>query len=189
MTRYGLKGDRQRLGTALTYAIVGIVFGSSSVWQPMKRFYPEAGNVNWFLRNMAIILVVLAVAFSGVLLAKDAGMEILPQLPLHLISAVSLLLVGLAYLLIQPAMGLRPKELLKNMLLASTFILWGIVQLMPQNVLSMRLDNLVVALFVLDLAGAAFLGVRSTQESVQPRAGPTNRRESRQTSGRETNVS
>ena len=127
-------------------------------------------KVTWLLRSITITLSVLAVAFSGVLLAKDAGVEILPQLPVHVISAVSLLLVGAASLIVQAMMRLRPKELLKNLLLAATFFLWGIVQLMPHSILSIRLDNLVVALFVLDLAWAALLNVRPSRESVQPNA-------------------
>ena len=99
--------------------------------------------VNRVFHSVTITFAVFAVAFSGVLLAKDAGMEILPQLNLHLISAISLLLVGAAFLTVQPVMRLRPKELLKNVLLAAAFMLWGIVQLMPQNVLSMRLGNVV----------------------------------------------
>ena len=125
-------------------------------------------KLNWFLRSVTIFLAVLAVAFSGVLLAKDVATEILPQLPVHVLSAVSLLLVGAASLVVQPMIRLRPIEFLKNLLLAATFILWGIVQLMPQNILSMRLDNLVVALFVLDLAWASLLSVKPSQESAQP---------------------
>jgi hypothetical protein len=125
--------------------------------------------VNRFFRSVTITFVVFAVAFSGVLLAKDAGMEILPQLNLHVVSAVSLLLVGAAFLTVQPVMRLRPKEVLKNVLLAAAFMLWGIVQLMPQNVLSTRLGNLVIALFVMDLARAALLSAR-TQGSVQTHA-------------------
>ena len=91
-------------------------------------------KVTWLLRSITITLSVLAVAFSGVLLAKDLGVEILPQLPVHVISAVSLLLVGAASLIVQPMLRLRPKELLKNLLLlGATFFLWGIVQLMPHS--------------------------------------------------------
>ena len=121
-------------------------------------------KLNRVFRNIATTVVVFAVVFSVVLLAKDAGMEILPQLTVNEVSAISLLSVGVAFLIIQPMMRLRAKELLKNVLLAVTFILWGIVQLMPQNVLSTRLGNLVVALFVVDLGWAVLLGVRPTQE-------------------------
>jgi len=119
---------------------------------------------------MTITLVVLALAFSTALLAKDAGMSHIPRLPRGVISAMPLLLVGVAFLILQLMIRPRPKECLKNLLLAATFILWGIVQLMPQNVLSMRLGNLVVALYVLDLAWTILLGVGRAQESIPPRA-------------------
>jgi hypothetical protein len=63
-----------------------------------------------------------------------------------------LLLVGTSFLLVQPMLRPRLLDLLKNLVLAGTFLLWGIVQLMPQNALSIRLGNLVIALYVLDLA-------------------------------------
>jgi hypothetical protein len=50
-------------------------------------------------------------------------------------------------------------DLLKNILLASAFILWGIVQLMAQNALSKRLGNVVIALYVLDLAWVILVGL------------------------------
>jgi hypothetical protein len=129
---------------------------------------------NRFLRGITITLVGLALAFSSALLAKDTGMRSLPRLPLHVISAVSLLLVGVAFLMLHLKIQPRSKDLLKNLLLAGTFILWGIVQLMPQNVLSMRLGNVVVALFVLDLAWAILVSLSPTQESNLPGACASN---------------
>ena len=128
---------------------------------------------------MTIILVVLALGSSVALLAKDAGMGTLPRLPLHVLSGVALLLVGGAFLLVQPMMCLRPKEILKNALLAATFILWGTVQFMAQNVLSMRLGNFVVALFVLDLAWATLVAVNPPEQRAHvSRLGRANCRES-----------
>lgn len=120
-------------------------------------------KVNWFLRSVTIILVALALGSSIALLAKDAGMRTLPRLPLHVLSGVALLLVGGAFLLVQPMMWRQPKEFLKNVLLAATFILWGTIQFMSQNALSIRLGNLVVALFVLDLAWATLIAVNPTE--------------------------
>jgi hypothetical protein len=37
-------------------------------------------------------------------------------------------------------------------LLAATFLLWGVVELLPANATSRTLDELVIALFVVDLA-------------------------------------
>ena len=45
----------------------------------------------------------------------------------------------------------RPLELLKRVMLAAAFLLWGIVQLMPAGNLASELGNLVIALYVIDL--------------------------------------
>jgi hypothetical protein len=45
----------------------------------------------------------------------------------------------------------RPLELLKRVMLAAAFLLWGIVQLMAAGNLASELGNLVIALYVIDL--------------------------------------
>jgi hypothetical protein len=124
-------------------------------------------RVNRVLRCSTIALVVSAFAFTGALLIGDLGVEILQESIRSLISALSLLLVGVAFLIVQPMMQLRTKELLRNALLAATFILWGAVQLMPQGVLSLRVSSIVVVLFVLDL-GLVILSAGPTREPKLP---------------------
>lgn len=58
----------------------------------------------------------------------------------------------MAFLILQAAIRPRLIDLLKNALLAATFLLWGGIQFMPQNALSLRLGNVVIALYVVDLA-------------------------------------
>jgi hypothetical protein len=111
-------------------------------------------GLNRFLRFLAILLVVLALLSGAVLLLKDAGTSALQSLPASMISAAPLLLVGVAFLFASPAMRPGWAELLKNVLLAGTFLLWGAVQLMPQNALAGRLGDLVIVLYVVDLAWA-----------------------------------
>lgn len=130
------------------------IFGCSTVGSRQQfglRSRPLA-KVNRVLLCITIILVVVAIVSAIAMLAKDAGMGLLRGLPRGVDSAIPLLLVGLALLIVQLMIRPRFKELLKNVLLAAAFILWGVVQLMPQNTLSMKLGNLVVALYVLDLA-------------------------------------
>jgi hypothetical protein len=110
---------------------------------------------------MTIIFVTLALATGGALLARDSGVGIFPGLSRGAASAAPLLSGGIAFLILQLIIRARLKDLLKNVLLAATFILWGIVQLIPQNFLSIRLGNVVVPLFVLDLAWATMSGVNS----------------------------
>lgn len=103
-------------------------------------------------RWIACGLAVLSVAASIGLLVGDAGIGTLPRLWTAAASAVPLLLVGTSFLIVQPIIRPRLVELLKNVLLAAAFLLWGIVQLMPKNTMSVRLGNVVIALYVLDLA-------------------------------------
>jgi hypothetical protein len=103
------------------------------------------------LRWISCVLAVLSLAACIVLLVGGARLADLPRLSAFA-SAAPLLLVGTSFLIAQPLLRPRLLELFKNVLLAATFLLWGIVQLMPPNTLSARLGNVVIALYVLDLA-------------------------------------
>jgi hypothetical protein len=120
--------------------------------------------MNKILRWLAIALVGLAVASSIALLVRDASTGVARGLSAAVISAVPLLAVGLSFLVVQAMVRPRWTELLKNLLLAATFLLWGVVQLMTQSVLSKRLGDVVVALYVADLAWTVLAGVRVTGE-------------------------
>jgi hypothetical protein len=119
--------------------------------------------LNSILRWFSYGLAVLALAASLGLLIGDVGIGTLPRLSAAVASAAPLLLVGTSYLFVQPILRPRLLELLKNVLLAATFLLWGIVQFMPQNATSIRLGNVVIALYVLDLAWVT-LGTVISQE-------------------------
>jgi hypothetical protein len=108
--------------------------------------------LNTLLRWISYGLAVSALAAGIGLLIGDAKIWNPPGLSAAAISAAPLLLVGASFLILQPIIRPRFVEFLKNALLATTFLLWGAVQLMPRNVTSMRLGNVVIALYVLDLA-------------------------------------
>ena len=67
------------------------------------------------------------------------------------LSALPLLLAGSSYLMLQAILRPRPLELLKRVMLAIAFLLWGVVQLMPPSNLATELGNAVIALYVIDL--------------------------------------
>ncbi len=110
------------------------------------------------LRWAVIALAAMALVGSIVLLASD--MQLGMKFPASAISAAPLLLIGLSFLIAQPMLRPRRTELLKNVLLAAAFILWGIVQLMAQNRLSRSLGDVVIALYVLDLAWVILASVK-----------------------------
>jgi hypothetical protein len=108
--------------------------------------------LNNILRWISYVLAALALVAGIGLLLGDAKIWTPPGLPAAVISAAPLLLVGASFLVMQPIIRPRLMELLKNALLAATFLLWGSIQLMPQSATSIRLGNVVIALYVLDLA-------------------------------------
>ena len=97
-------------------------------------------------------LSILALAAGAGLLLADARIWAPSARAAAAISAAPLLLVGVSFVLVQPLMRPRLPDLAKNLLLAATFLLWGAIQLMPQNELARRLGDLVVVLYVTDLA-------------------------------------
>lgn len=104
-----------------------------------------------FWRTGIVISVLALAASAGLLIADARGWEFSANIE-SAISAAPLLLVGVSFLLVQPVIRPRLAELTKNLLLAATFLLWGAIQLMPQNELARRLGSVVVALYVVDLA-------------------------------------
>jgi hypothetical protein len=123
-------------------------------------------RMNKILRWLAIVLVGLALASSAGLLVRDARIGVVRGLSAAVISAVPLLAAGLSFLVVQAMVRPPWTELLKNLLLAATFLLWGVVQLMTQSVLSKRLGDAVVALYVVDLAWTILARVRVMGKSV-----------------------
>jgi len=109
-------------------------------------------SMNNFLGKLTSVLAVLAVACSIGLLARGTKLEVPLGFSPAVTSAVPLLIIGASFLLVQVRLRPRWMELLRNLLLASAFILWGIVQLLEQNALSKKLGDVVIALYVLDLA-------------------------------------
>jgi hypothetical protein len=124
-------------------------------------------GMNKILRHLSIGLVVVAVVSSVVLLASDSNMLGGLDRWAAPISAAPLLAVGLAFLIFQPTIRPGWAELLKNALLAATFLLWGTVQLMPPTMVSRRLGNLVIALYVIELAWTILARLKTTRKSVE----------------------
>ena len=121
-------------------------------------------RTNKILFWLAAGLAVLALTFSAGLLAGAA--EIGPALRLSpgAISALPLLLAGLSFLIVQPMIRPRYTELIKNIMLVATFLLWGIVQLMAQNPLSKTLGDVVIVLYVLDLVWTILASLQSARK-------------------------
>jgi hypothetical protein len=79
------------------------------------------------------------------------------------LSALPLLAIGLSFLVVQMLARQQRSQLLKNLLLAATFLLWGVVELFPDNTASRILGEVVIALFVVDLAWTILPRVSDTR--------------------------
>lgn len=104
------------------------------------------------LQGISSTLAVLALVAGLALLAGGAKHILLFNLPGASVSAAPLLLVGVSFLVFQAILRPSKMDLLKNVLLAGTFLLWGVVQLIPQNSTAARLGDVVIVLYVVDLA-------------------------------------
>jgi hypothetical protein len=67
------------------------------------------------------------------------------------LSSLALALVGAAYAILQIRLKPARRTLLKRLLLASTFLLWSIDQLLPAGKPATILGDIVVSAYVLDL--------------------------------------
>ncbi len=130
----------------------------------------EAEPANIRSRNaigqIAGLLTVAAVLASAALLFSDAAPRLATLLRLLIeqiprawawlghapLSALPLLLAGASYVALQARLRPAPLELFRRLMLGGAFLLWGVVQLMPPSVLATNLGDLVIALYVFDLA-------------------------------------
>jgi len=97
-------------------------------------------------------ILILSLLGCAVLLLFDFFPALLPLLTHGPVSALPLLLIGIAYLALQVILRPAPLELLKRGMLASAFILWGIDQLLPMGPVATTLGDIVIVLYIIDLA-------------------------------------
>ena len=104
------------------------------------------------LARLIYVFLVLSLLGCAVLLLFDFFPAILPLLTHGPVSALPLLLIGIAYLALQAILRPALLELLKRVMLASAFILWGIDQLLPTGPLATTIGDIVIVLYIIDLA-------------------------------------
>jgi hypothetical protein len=94
-------------------------------------------------------LMMIALSLAGVLLLANLPF-ISPRLHAYL-SSFPLAMAGIVYAILQfrvrPPLG----TLLKRLLLAGTFVLWAVDQLLPTGQLATFIGDVVIAAYVLDL--------------------------------------
>jgi hypothetical protein len=93
--------------------------------------------------------MVSALALAAILLLSN-----LPFIPVRLhgwLSSLPLAMAGIGYAILQFRAPLPRATLLKRLLLASTFVIWAVDQLMPSGRVAMFIGDAVIAAYVLDL--------------------------------------
>ena len=93
--------------------------------------------------------MIVALASAGILLLSDV-----PATPYRLhayLSSAPLAIAGIGYAILQLRGGARGGTLYKRLLLAATFVIWAVDQLLPSGRLATLIGDVVIAAYVLDL--------------------------------------
>jgi hypothetical protein len=115
----------------------------------MATTSPVKGSVRAGAAIWVPLLMMLALAFAGALLFSN-----LPNTPARVhayLSSLPLAMAGIGYAILQLRVRLSRPLLLKRLLLAGTFVIWAIDQLLPSGRLATFIGDVVIAAYVLDL--------------------------------------
>jgi hypothetical protein len=138
----------------------------SQLAAPSENAEPRHLRARHAIGKLAGLLTVAAVLASAALLFSDAVPHLITLIYLLIVqiprawawlghaplSALPLLLAGASYVLLQALLRPAPLELFRRLMLGGAFLLWGVVQLMPPSALATDLGDVVIALYVFDLA-------------------------------------
>lgn len=102
-------------------------------------------------RTLAVILGIVTLAGVAVLFAWNAAPQFFPARTHDFLGAFSLAMIAVAYLFYQGAHRPSAKELAKAGMLAAAFLFWAGNQLWPQSRYATLLNDIAIALFVLDV--------------------------------------
>jgi hypothetical protein len=94
-------------------------------------------------------LMMIALAFAGILLLSNVPF-ISDKLHAYL-SSVPLAIAGIGYAILQLRVGPPRGTLYKRLLLAATFVIWAVDQMLPPGRLATLIGDMVIAAYVLDL--------------------------------------
>src|ERR1700733_5639260 len=94
-------------------------------------------------------LMMVALAFAGILLLSNVPL-LSDRLHAYL-SSVPLAIAGIGYAILQLRAAPPRATLYKRLLLAATFVIWAVDQLLPSGRLATLIGDMVIAAYVLDL--------------------------------------
>jgi len=100
----------------------------------------------------AVVLAVCGLASGAMLLFLDTFAHFAASRFHAPLSAAPLILIGLSWLAVHPGIGVHPIQFVKRLIAAVAFVGWGIDQTLPLGALATVVGDVVIALFVLDMA-------------------------------------
>ena len=112
----------------------------------------RAFRADGIVRAIGGFVAFAAVVAGVVLLVGDAAAGLTARAAHAPISAAPLLMVGAAFMVVLPLTRPGWLEFIKRAMVGAAFILWGIAQLMPPGAAAATLGDLVITLYVIDLA-------------------------------------
>ena len=112
----------------------------------------RAGRMMKRLRTLSRVALVAAFASAAVILGLDAARGLQPEFSWRMKSAIPLICIGVSYAFLQITRRQLWVEFWLSMGVSMAFILWGAEQFVGNARVAMVMDDLVVFLFVLDLA-------------------------------------
>jgi hypothetical protein len=121
--------------------------GSSMEEPPLK--HRSLGHT--VLRVSIGLVIVLAFVCSTILLANDVPWPAFKPLAHAPVSALPLMLIGIAALGFQLVVRPNWLDLLKAFIVSAAFLLWGVDQLLPAGWLATTMGDVVIVLYVIDL--------------------------------------
>jgi|SRR5579859_1457097 len=108
-------------------------------------------RLDWTRRAIPAILAVATLISVAVLFAWDIFPKLFPARAHNFLAALPLALIAIAYLLYQYARQPAAMEFVKGLMLAVAFLCWGANQFWPDMSQATLLNDIAIALFVLDV--------------------------------------
>jgi hypothetical protein len=102
-------------------------------------------------RALAVVLGFLTLVSVGFLFLRDAAPHIFPARSHDFLAAFSLTTTAIAYLVYQASHRPPLREMAKAILLAVAFLFWAANQLWPESAQATLLNDIAIALFVVDV--------------------------------------
>jgi hypothetical protein len=109
-------------------------------------------SLRTLLLHLVRVAAGLAVLAGVTALLLPAVQGQLPDAWRNTLAAMALIFIGTAFIMLQALVRPRPLQFVQRLMVVTAFVLWGVAMLLPAGPLTTGMNDLVVVLFVVDLA-------------------------------------